>query len=149
MNETLPTQTSTVGEGYDLELDFFDEELASTGVWVPFRGNSKIKIASLNNDKHQAARMKAAKQHRLQLDDQNPSASALVLKITCDCLARHVLLDWEGIKLGGKFVPYTVEVGFQALMKSEPLREFVTEQAGRPSVFQSGRDEPVQELLAL
>lgn len=129
--------------GFTLDQDFFDETLSKEGVWVDFFGGSSLKLAAFDNAAHSAARAKMARKHRLQLDQTNESSPELVLKITCECMARHVLLDWRKINMGNETdVPYTVERGILALTKSQKLREFVTEQAGLASNFQ------VKEVVA-
>jgi hypothetical protein len=125
-------------QGFNLDDYFFDADLSKEGVWVNFFNGSAIKLAAHENSRHQADRSRLARKHRLQLDQANDASPELVMQITCECLAKHVLLDWKNINLGNETnVPYTIERGILALKKSQKLREFVTEQSSLASNFQA------------
>lgn len=133
--------------GFDLSSDFFDPSLVDVGVWIPFFSGSSLHLAAYENKRHQAERTRLARSHRLQLDQANEDATGLVMRITCQALAKHVLLGWKGIKINGEFVPYTVENGMDALMRSQKLRDFVTEQSQLASNFQVKDGLPTPEPL--
>lgn len=134
--------------GFNLDSDVFDAELSEEGVWVDFYSGSQLKLASTDNKKYKATLAKSARKHRLLLDQTNDDQFELVQRITCEALAKHVLLDWKGIHMGGvENVPYSVEKGIQALLKSARLREFVTEQAALASNFQKVVEKEVADFL--
>lgn len=127
-----------------------DEEVSKGGVWVDFLGGSRLKIASMNSHTYKAYVTRLYKQHRLQLDDSNPSNFALIQEITAKAMAAMVLLDWDGINWpdeNGNLIeniPYTKELGEKALKLADQLREFVADQASRPTLFHR---EIVEEAL--
>jgi len=130
-----------------LEDDFFDPTLSVEGVWLDFFNGSRVKLAATDNKQYKAAIAKLAKAHKLQLDTSNEDSFEIVNRITCECLAKYVLLDWTGFSLNGiDDVPYSIEVGIKALTKSQKLRDFVSEQAATASNFQKVVAEAVKPL---
>lgn len=123
--------------GFTIEEDRFDPMLSEEGVWVDFYNGSRLRLASTESKKYKAALAKAARKHRLLLDSTNDDNFELIQRITCECLAKYVLLGWEGVTMNGQEnIPYSFENGVKALTISQKLREFVTEQAGMASNFQ-------------
>lgn len=123
--------------GFDLDQDVFDPEMSDKGTTVEFFNGSTLTLASTENKRYKSLLARKAKQHKLQLDTTNEDSFELVNRITCEALAKHVLLGWTGINFKGKQnVPYTIEVGIEALMASKTLREFVIDQAGTAANFQ-------------
>lgn len=116
-----------------LQLDslYIDEDLGTTGVWVDFYNGSRLKLASIENEKYKGYLARLAKKHRLQLDQNNDDSTGLIQDITAEALAKHVLLDWEGVNLGDqKDASYNPEIGKKALLMAPKLKDFVMEQAG-------------------
>ena len=130
---------------FDLDQQFFDPEMSEHGVWIDFYSGSRLKLTSVENKKYKATLARLGKRYRLQLDSSNEDSFELVNKITCEALANHVLLDWEGITINGKDTPYSPKVGQEALMKSQKLRDFVQEQAALPDNFQKPEEASESE----
>jgi len=132
---------------FDLTSLTIDESISSGGVWVDWLGDSRLKISSTNSNKYKAAVARLYKENRLRLDDSNSENYRLIQEITAKALARYILTDWEGINFldaNGNVVeniPYSTEVGERALLKVDALREFVSEQAGRPGLFKKAITE--------
>ena len=126
---------------FDLTSLTIDESISKGGVWVDWLGDSRLKISSTNSNSYKAAVARLYKENRLRLDDSNSENYRLIQEITAKALARYILTDWEGINfLDAKGntvenIPYSTEVGERALLKVDALREFVSEQAGRPALF--------------
>jgi hypothetical protein len=126
---------------FDLTSLTIDESISKGGVWVDWLGDSRLKISSTNSNSYKAAVARLYKENRLRLDDSNSENYRLIHEITAKALARYILTDWEGINFldaNGNTVeniPYSAEVGERALLKVDALREFVSEQAGRPTLF--------------
>jgi hypothetical protein len=131
---------------FNLESLFLDDEVGESGVWVNFYNGSRLKIASSENPKYKAYLSKLARHHKLQLDQANDDSTALVQEITAEALAKHVLLDWEKVTLGGQEnVKYTPELGKQALLSAPKLREFVIDQANDTENFRRKQVEAVKK----
>lgn len=125
-------------KGFDLGELFTDRNLETEGVWVPYFGGSKLKIASMQSPIYKAYLAKLAKKHKLQLDDDNDDAVELVSQITAQAMAKHILLDWEGIDLPGKpDAKYTPELGEEVLLRAAKFKEFVAEAADEHTNFKT------------
>lgn len=135
--------------GFDLDSLFVDQDTASQGVWVDFYGGSRLKIGSTESPKYKSLLARLAKKNRIALDDANEESFALIQDLTCEALASEVLKGWEHINLGGqKDVPYTPAIGKQALLASAKLRDFVTDRAADPALFQAKKPEPANDPVA-
>ena len=134
---------------FELEELFIDEAVGEAGTWVDFYNGSRLKIASSENAKYKAYIAKLARKHRLQLDQSNDDSTALIQDITAEALAKFVLLDWEKVSLGGQQnVPYTPELGKQALLSAPKLKDFVTDQAADNTNFKKEQVEAVKKPTA-
>lgn len=122
---------------YDITQDFTDASLVTDGVWVDFFGGSRLLVASTDSPKYKAHLSRLAQKNKVRLDSTNEETVGLVQKITCESLAKHVLLGWEGIaEKDGSPVPYSKEKAFEYLMGSTKLRDFVQSESDRTSNFQ-------------
>jgi hypothetical protein len=128
---------------FELNQLFVDPDIAEKGVWVDFYGDSKLLLASTESKKYKSTLAKLARAHRIQLDEANEDATQLVQAITAEALAKCVLLDWRDVKMDGTVMPYSWEVGKQAMIQSSKFREFVTERAADTSLF---RKEVIEEV---
>lgn len=133
---------------FELDSLFVDPEVGQEGVWVDFYGGSQLKLASIESMKYKSTMAKLARQHRIQLDEANEDSTELVQKITAEALAKCVLLDWKGIQIDGKPVPYTWQVGMDAIQKSSKFRDFVSERAADTSLFKKQLVEEVKKPLS-
>lgn len=135
-------------DGFTLEDEFFDKDLSAEGVWVDYLRGSRFKLASIENRNYKSALAKLAKRNRVLLDSTNDDNFELVQRITIECLAKHVLLGWENVNIGGvKNAPYTVALGVTALTGSSKLRDFITEQASLAVNFQKEVAKAVSDFL--
>ena len=114
----------------DLSSISLDQTKGAEGKWFKFFGDAELKIASSDHPRYKGYLAKLAKEHRVELDDANPDQFATVTGITCQALARFVLLDWKNVAVNGTEVPYSYQLGAEALKDSPKLMEFVTEKAG-------------------
>ena len=112
----------------DLERDLANPDLEEEGVWASWRDGARFKVARLGNkkfrrlwDSKRRPFLKQIRQDKFPPDDE--------LRISCECLAETVLLDWDGIEANGKKLKYTPALGIQYLMQSQELRNAVTELA--------------------
>lgn len=112
-----------------------DLKTGSEGVWFDFFSNAKLKLASSDHPQYKGFLAKLAKRNRVELDDANPEQYEAVQDITCEALARFVLLDWKNVAVNGTAVPYSIELGIDALKSSPKLYDFVTAKAGDISYF--------------
>ena len=111
--------------------------LVKGDLWVPWLAGSRLRISSTAHCQYRAAVARAYRETRHCLDDLDPASRSQ--EILAWALAQVVLLDWDGItwvdETGAvvENLPYTKERGQRALLAVDPLREFVIEQAGKPT----------------
>lgn len=128
---------------YDITKDFTDAGLVSEGIWVEFFGGARLKIASTDSPKYKAHLSRLAQKNKVRLDTTNEETILLVQAITCESLAKYVLLGWEGIVENGEPVVYSRDKAYEYLMASSKLRDFVQAEADRTSNFQTVTAEEV------
>jgi hypothetical protein len=137
MTEVQDVQES----GFNLGELMVDEGVSKKGVWVDYLGGSQLLIASTSATTYKTRLSKLARENRLTLDDSNPDNFKAIQRITCQALAETVLLGWKGIHWPDengeikKNIPYSPALGQEALMKVDHLRNFVSEEAGKPAHF--------------
>ena len=128
---------------------FVDPQVADDGVWVEFYGGAQFKLASMESPKYKALMASLARKNRIQLDDSNENSTEVVQKITAEALSKAVLKDWKNVTMNGvENVPYTPELGAQAILRSSKVREFVTDRANDPSLFKKKLVETVEKPYA-
>lgn len=138
--------------GFNLGELMVDEAVSKNGVWVDYLGGSKLLIASSSSTVYKTKLSKLARENRLTLDDSNPDNFKAIQRITCQALAEAVLLGWKGIHWPDETghvtenVTYSPALGQEALLKVDHLRNFVSEEAGKPSHFKKEVAELVKKL---
>jgi hypothetical protein len=140
MTEEFLTPAAPEG-GFNLGELMVDEDVSKKGVWVDYLGGSKLLLASTNSTAYKTKLSKLARDNRLTLDDSNPDNFKAIQRITCQALAETVLIGWKGIHWPNesgeivKNIPYSPALGQEALLKVDHLRNFVSEEAGKPAHF--------------
>lgn len=104
----------------DLENLAIDTEKEEDGVWVEVGESAKLLIAHWGNKAFTAAmrRYVTPKQHRLKNMPEH-EADALMAKVVVET----ILLDWQGLTLGGQEVPYSKAKAIE-LLTSRKFRSF-------------------------
>ena len=137
--------------GFNLGDLMVDETVSNKGVWVDYLGGSKLLLASTSSTAYKTKLSKLARDNRLTLDDSNPDNFKAIQRITCQALAETVLLGWKGIHFpdeNGEIkrnVPYSPALGQEALLKVDHLRNFVSEEAGKPAHFRKEAAEAAKK----
>lgn len=137
--------------GFNLGDLMVDETVSQKGVWIDYLSGSKLLIASTSSSAYKAKLAKLARENRLSLDDSNPDSAKAIQRITCQALAETVLLGWKGIHWPDesgevkKNIPYSPALGQEALMKVDHLRNFVSEEAGKPAHFKKEAAEAAKK----
>ena len=119
----------------DIFSDFkTDEKAEKEGKWFHL-GDARLKIASVNTGKYtqEILTNQGKEYHKMSVEQKT--------KLVAEALAKHVLVDWEGVTENGKEVPYSVEKATQYLS----LRHFQDEVYKVADNFRSFLDEEVYE----
>jgi hypothetical protein len=115
------------------------------GAWLAL-GDAEIKIARLGSPRYQSAVTRRLKPHRESLE-LGVMSDADAQKITIELLADFILLDWKGVELDGKPLPYSRENAIQAL-GIEVFRTWVQEQARDLENFRAKETAEAVESVA-
>ena len=118
----------------DIENAFADPEAEKEGVWIDYRGGSKIKIARLGNSKFRRLQSAKLKPHLRKyregtLDDE------LETNILCEVIAKTVLLGWEGFDKGGKPLKYSEKAATDLLIEHMDFRNDIVDLATKEENF--------------
>jgi len=128
----------------DIDLDFTDTDLETEGVWVEYKNGTRLKLARLGNPNFQRlynAKMKpfVRRQRQGDLDPQ------IELEVSCDCLAKTVITDWEGFTKNKKALKYTPAVGKELLMRSMDFRADVTAMSDSQENYRAANFEDAEK----
>ena len=102
-----------------------DKEAALDGKWFVTRAGMKVKVAKAGNQNFINSVTKLQKPV-LQLLASSMDTTDLLTDITCQSMSEAILLDWENEGEDGILIPYTPELGKQALLEYEDFREDVS-----------------------
>lgn len=97
-----------------------------TGSWVEFK-DSHFLIASSSSLKflRTMARLQKPYKRKIERNEMDPGDQQ---KILIQAISESVLLDWKGVQNStGNEVPYSKDLGAQALKNDPEFREFVME----------------------
>lgn len=129
-----------------MDLSDFDlsDTLSIEGRWVPVGKTGRLKIARMNNEKYREYVKKQTKPYRSAIragtvDDE------LMTEIVVRAMARHILLDWEGITEKKVPITYTIEKAEELLRTKEPFRELVASLATDQQLFQEAEVEEAEK----
>lgn len=130
-------------------MDFSEFKVNNTaaegGVWVEHDEETKFLIARLGNKKFQNLFNKMMAPHQRQF-----SAGKLALdkqtEIMCRCMAKTILLGWDGLCMDGKALEYSEEKAYELLSMpgAEEFRDLITSYAQDAEIF---RNEQVEEKV--
>lgn len=118
----------------EINKAFTDPEIEKEGVWIDYRGGSKIKVARIGNpnfSRVNAAKMKPhrKKQRAGTLDEETET------RLLCEVIAETVLLGWEGFTDGDKQFKYSKQNAIDLLTKHIDFRNEVVEFATTEEIF--------------
>lgn len=118
-----------------------DVTAVQEGVWFTVDKDTKLKIARIGNAKNRAKYEQLVAQHQSQLARGDLKLQDEITRRAC---IDTVLLGWEGLKEGGKEIPYSTK-NAERLLTDEAYLEFqeiVLTAAGSKKAF---REEEIAE----
>ncbi|CTQ45771.1 hypothetical protein [Roseibium aggregatum] len=117
-----------------------NKEAEIEGAWVDIGDGCKVKVARANNSEYTKKMQKLSKPHAAQARAGN-LGEELATEILCEAMAETILLDWEGLKDGGKVVPYSTNAAFEILRDVPDFRSFIFDLASEAAVFRNEINE--------
>ena len=107
-------------------MDFSEFKVSATasedGIWVEHDETTKFLDARMGNKKFLTMFNKISAPYRRQMD-ANKLAVEKQTELMCRCMAKHVLLGWEGLTNNGKEIPYSETTALE-LLTTEGADEF-------------------------
>ncbi len=124
----------------DIDTDFADPEIEREGVWIPYRGDSKVLIARLGNPNWQSKHDRLMKPFvRLARDGKLPTKKQT--DILCESYAGTVVLDWSGFTKAGKVLKFTDDACVKLLKARLDFRNDMSVLASDEENFKREVDE--------
>jgi len=118
-----------------------DKEKEIEGVWEDFGDGCRIKIARAGNPNYEKEFQRLIKPHRKALR-RNSLSNDVAKELYAKCMARAIVLDWEGLEEDGKDIPYSVENAERILLQYPDLSQHIQEISESAETF---RQELVED----
>lgn len=124
----------------DLDSYNIDDKLSVEGKWVPIGKDAELKIARLNNEPYRDFIKKKLKPYKSAMragavDDD------VMTNVVIQAMARHILLDWKGLREKGEPLVYSLETCERVLRDKEQFRELVATLANDADLFREAEIE--------
>ena len=116
-----------------------DEKAELEGVWMPYEGGSRVKLARFNNETAQRMRIEWYQENKTLLESlaekntekAEEQRTELFKAGESEIMSKAVLLDWEGFEdENGKEVKYSQKTAEQYLTLSRDFRKDMTTMSG-------------------
>lgn len=123
---------------FDLNTLRTNEDLENNGVWRDLGNGAKLLIARLGNEEFSKMFTELTKAY----DETGTKVPVEVQRdFTVKCLARTVLLGWEGIFDGKKKLKYSYDNAVRVLTEIKDFREMILKLAGQLEAYKAINDE--------
>lgn len=124
----------------DLKQFKLDKKAEKEGIWVEIGDGAKIKVARLGNPAYQGAIRRMGKPFARQMRHGGVDTDVLE-GITRRAMARHILLDWEGLEVDGEAVEYSEKNALKLLTDYSAFYDLVSECAADNELFRADAQE--------
>lgn len=121
-----------------------DKDAESEGVWEDIGEGFRVKVARSNNPHHQRVAENLMRPYRRQIANGSLSNDKMT-EITVKAMSEALLLDWEGLEIDDKPVPYSRETAHKLLTEYKDFREEVAELAQSIELFRSSEIEEAEK----
>ena len=119
----------------DLNALKTDSTLSASGVWLEYE-DARLKIASATSPAYKRAIAQAVR----TLSQRQQRDPGELQRVTAEAMAKHILLDFQGLTERGKPLANTPE-NRAKILAIEPLRDWIALQAQDLSNFQREEDD--------
>lgn len=124
----------------DLDSYKIDDKVSVEGKWVPIGKDAELKIARLNNEPYRDFIKKKLKPYKSAMR-AGAVDEDLLNAVVVQAMARHILLDWKGLKESGQPLVYSIEECERILKEKEQFRELVASLANDADLFREAEIE--------
>lgn len=128
----------------DINELFVDVDLEAEGVWFEVDDETSVLVARSNNRKYRDMIKQLTKPYKRQIR-QGTLKDATLDNIIGRAMAKTLLLNWKGLKIGGEEISYSVEKATELLTneKLKDFREMIAEFANDAEAFRLERKEEI------
>lgn len=120
----------------DIRAVQLDKDKAQDGVWARYRGDIRLRIASMEAPAYRETMIRVLKAHPNQVEKISDEEER---EINARIFAESILTDWENIQEDGADVPFSQEAALRYLLDRDlDLFEFVERVAGNSANFARG-----------
>jgi len=123
-----------------------DTNKETDGIWQDFGDGIEMKVARIGNPKYQKLFQKLSKPHRKAIR-RGTLKEDVAEKLMIECTAETILLDWRGIELDGKALPYSKDNAIMILTEFKDLKEYVNDFANEMEAYMQEDAEEAEENL--
>jgi hypothetical protein len=126
-----------------MELSTFktDKSKENDGVWFEVDADgASVLVARAGNKKYAKLLEKITKPHRHALKSRNVS-DELVERLMVEAMVGTILLDWKGLELDGKPLPYSPETAKEMLQEIPDFRRIIEDYSNDINSFKNQDDE--------
>lgn len=117
-----------------------DKALEENGVWQDIGDGASVLVARMGNSRNvlELKRLTAPHKRQIQLgklDDE------IWKKINIEAIADSILLDWKGVEINGKELPYSKPNAIQVLTDYADFRDVISTLANDMANYQNQEKE--------
>lgn len=123
---------------FDLSDFRLDKGAKEEGIWIPFGGDARFKIAAFDNPAFTSAFKQAIEPYQA-LGREVPEEEQE--EIMCRCMSQHIVLDWEKVFDNEEPFPYSSENAYKLLSELEWLRKRIMEESMNLGNFREKKRE--------
>jgi len=116
---------------FDLSTLKTDKKLEEDGAWVEISQGFSIKVCRMGSKRH----TKALERLRMPYKNWRELPDEKARELTIKALAEGVLIDWKGLRLDGKELPYSVDNCVQVLSEIGEFANMVIQAASNFTTF--------------
>lgn len=100
-----------------MKLEKFKSNLQNenAGVWMELGEGARVKLARINSKPYRKELVEKMKPHRVALDN-GVLDEEISKRIIAECMANHIIKDWEGFTLNGEPYVYSKQHVIDVLM---------------------------------
>ncbi len=119
-----------------------DAEKENDGVWVELQPGVRVKLARWNNAKFQNVQFKKMLPYRNTMAG-GEIEFGIVEKITIECTAETVLLDWDGIEWDGEPLESSLANRLRVLTDVPDFRSMIVNLASQREYFMAKAEQDI------
>jgi hypothetical protein len=121
-----------------------DVKLETEGVWKDLGEGAELKVARIGNPAYNKEMQRLMKPYK-HLVSRGALSEDVAQKILIEAMAKTILVDWKGLKDGGKVIKYSTKAAIDMLTKYKDFRDLISTLAGEMTTFKVEADEAIEK----